>query len=305
LILDYIVLNNHTSNVTCLTILKDGRLVSGSRDDSIIIYNKETYKSDLKIREHGNSVYCLTTLSSGILASCSYDETIKLFNIKDKEYNVLQTLKFHSAIVYKIIELKNKNLVSCSGDKSITFYIKDNNNEYKKDYSISTNGGCSSVIQTKENEICYSENNNNSICFFDLNQRKIKSSLNNINKFNDKYEWFIMIKKDLLLIPGQNKISIININKYNLIRTIDVNGSDWIYGVCMLNENILLTGDKNGIIKQFKIEGDNLILVSQKEKTHNEGITYLINLGKVILHLPHLIRLLKFGKEFIIILLFN
>ena len=279
MILDYIVLNNHTSNVTCLTILKDGRLVSGSRDDSIIIYNKETYKSDLKIREHGNSVYCLTTLSSGILASCSYDETIKLFNIKDKEYNVLQTFNFHSAIVYKIIELKNKNLVSCSGDKSITFYIKDNNNEYIKDYNIPTNGGCSSVIQTKENEICYSEKNNNSICFFNLNQRKIKSSLNNINKFNDKYEWFIMIKKDLLLIPGINKISFINIKKYELIRIIDVSNSKEIVGTCIINENILFTGNKNGIIRQWKIEGDNLNLISIKENAHNDTIYSLINIG--------------------------
>ena len=35
-------------------------------------------------------------------------------------------------MVYKIIELKNKTLVSCSDDSSIIFYLKDNN-EYKKD----------------------------------------------------------------------------------------------------------------------------------------------------------------------------
>ena len=273
------VLNNHNLEVTCLTILKDGRLVSGSRDDSIIIYNKKTYKPDLQIREHVNSVYWVTTLNSGILASCSFDTKIKLFNIKDNEYNVLQTLDYHSQIVYKIIELKNKSLVSCSGDNSIIFYIKDNNNEYQKDYHISTNGLSSSVIQTKENEICYSEKNQNSICFYDLNQRKKKSSLNNINKFNDKYERLIMINKDLLLIPGQNKISIIDVNKYILARIIDVNDSGWIYGVYMLNENILLTGDEKGIIKQWKIEGDNLILISQKEKVHNNSISYLINIG--------------------------
>ena len=75
-----------------------------------------------------------------------------------------------------------------------------------------------------------------------------------------------MINKDLLLIPGQNKISIINVNKYNIVRIVDVKGSDWICGVCMLNENILLTGDYNEIIKEWKIEGDNLILISKKKK---------------------------------------
>ena len=47
----------------------------------------------------------------------------------------------------------------------------------------------------------------------------------------------------------------------------------------MLNENILLKGDDNEIIKEWKIEGDNLILISQKEKVHNNVITYLIKIG--------------------------
>ena len=177
------------------------------------------------------------------------------------------------------MKLKNKSLVSCSDDNSIIFYNKYNNNRYIKDYKISTNGGCSSAIQTKENEICYSEEINDSICFYDLNQRKIKSSLNNINKKNSCYERLIMINKDLLLIPGENKISIINVNKYNLVRILDINESDWICGVCMLNENILLTGDCNEIIEQWKIEGDNLIFISQKQKAHNLAINYIIKMG--------------------------
>ena len=88
-----------------------------------------------------------------------------------------------------------------------------------------------------------------------------------------------MINKDLLIIPGKNKISIININKYKLERIIDINESGDISGICILNENILLTGDDNKIIREWKIEGDNLILISQKENTHNNNITYLINIG--------------------------
>ena len=71
-------------------LLKDGRLVSGSSDSSIIIYNKETFKSDFKIKEHNSSVNYITTLNSSILALYSYDKTIKLFNIKENIYNVVQ-----------------------------------------------------------------------------------------------------------------------------------------------------------------------------------------------------------------------
>ena len=130
-------LTNHTNNVYCLCVLNDGRLVSGSSDYSIIIYNKKTFQPEIIIKEYNDYITCIIQLSSGILASCSEDKTIKLFSIKENKYEILQTLNYHNNIVWKIIELKNKNLVSCSSDSSIIFYIKDNN-EYKKDYQIQT-----------------------------------------------------------------------------------------------------------------------------------------------------------------------
>ena len=137
-----------------------------------------------------------------------------------------------------------------------------------------------SIIQVKDNEICYSEKNGNKICFYDLIERKIKASVSNISKGNNNArEWFIMIKKDLLLIPGENQISIINTNQHNLVRKIEVPGSSWIYGVCMLNKNMLLTGDCSCTLRQWKIEGDNLILVSKKEKAHDHIISVLLNMG--------------------------
>ena len=275
------ILNNHSDCVYCLSILKDGRLVSGSDDNSIIIYNKETYQPDLTIKENKGGITCITTLSSGILSICSYDKNIKLFNIKKNKYGILQTLNYHNHWVYKIIELKNKSLVSCSRDNSIIFYIKNNNNKYIFDYKIKTNGECCTVIQVKDNEICYSDyiNYDNVICFYDLIQRKIKSKINNINSNGRIFQGFIMINKELLLIPGINKISLININEYNIIKIVDIPNSGSIIGVCTINDNILFTGDSNGIIKQWKTEGDNLILISQKENAHNRDINTLVKIG--------------------------
>ena len=268
-------LNYHKEWILCLYVLNDGRLISGSADKSIIIYNKATYQPDLIIKEHKGSVRCITQLSSGILATCSRDKTIKLFNIKENNYNIIQTLNDHADWVNKIIEIDNKYLVSCSYDNSIIFYLKDNL-KYKKEYQISTNGICYCISQIKENEICFSENNNK-ICFFDINKRKIKSSISNISK--SSFSPFIKISKDLLFISGYNKILIININYYELIREIEVPNSGWIHGDCMLNKNLLFTGDEKGIIREWKIEEDNLILISKKEDAHKDWISTLLNIG--------------------------
>ena len=87
-----------------------------------------------------------------------------------------------------------------------------------------------------------------------------------------------MITKDLLLIGGNNKLVIINVNTHNLIRTINVTNSSSIYSVCMLNNNMLLTGDDKCNIKQWKIEGDNLILFSEKQKATESSINTLLKL---------------------------
>ena len=57
-------LNVHTNSICCLTILNDGRLVSGSSDKSIIIYNKETYQPNIIIQEHDNDINCLIQLKN-------------------------------------------------------------------------------------------------------------------------------------------------------------------------------------------------------------------------------------------------
>ena len=88
-----------------------------------------------------------------------------------------------------------------------------------------------------------------------------------------------MISKDLLLIGGFNVITIINVNNHKVIRTIDSPNSDEINSICLLNENILLTGDDNGNIIQWKINGDNLIRNSIKEHAIDGGVRLLMKLG--------------------------
>ena len=221
---------------------------------------------------------CLIKLNSGELVSCSNDHTINIYNINENEYTIIQTLNEHKNMVKKIIELKNKQLVSCSWDKSIIFYNR-NNNEYKKDYSISTIGVNGPIIQIKDNEICYYERNDDTICFFNFIKKNIIKKINNISVTGYIFDNLLMISKDLLVITGENKISIINVDSYNLIRTLKVDNSGLIYAVCMLNKNMILIGDQNRRITQWKIENSHLKLIYKKENAHDDKIYTLSKLG--------------------------
>ena len=88
-----------------------------------------------------------------------------------------------------------------------------------------------------------------------------------------------MMSKDLLVIGGENELTIINVNNHNIIRKINVPNSGCIFAICLLNENILLTGDYNKQIIQWEINGDNLILNSKKEHSHENCIYAIIKIG--------------------------
>jgi WD40 repeat protein len=218
-------------------------------------------------------------LNENILLTGDYNGAIRQWKIEGDNLNLISIKEnAHNNTIYSIIKIGNGCIISGSRDNSIIFYNKDNNNKYIQDYKLNTKGYCFSVIETKDNEICYSESHN-TIYFYDLLQKKEISKINDINTNGTTLEGFIMINKELLLIPGINKISIININTHNLLKIIDVPNSNKIISVCKLNENILLTGDSNKAIRQWKIEGDILILNSIKENAYNIIIYSIIKIG--------------------------
>ena len=134
----------------------------------------------------------------------------------------------------------------------------------------------------KWKKICYYNTNQiinpiGSIYFYDLFKPII---INKVNKINlNGWNSFNMITKDLLLLTGKERLSIINVNQHTLVRIINIPDSSSIRVSCILNKNTILTGDYNKKIKQWKIEGDNLKLISIKENAHENGITTLIKIG--------------------------
>ena len=87
-----------------------------------------------------------------------------------------------------------------------------------------------------------------------------------------------MANKELLFISGRDKISLVNINEHKIVRVIEVPGANYIFGVCKINQNMVLAGGKNNLF-QWDIRDDNLILFSKKENAHNSYINVLCNLG--------------------------
>lgn len=75
-------LYRHTRDITCLKMLNDGSLASGSYDKAIFIWNP--YKGQLlrNLSGHTEGVKAFEILNDGNLVSGSLDQTIKIWNTK-------------------------------------------------------------------------------------------------------------------------------------------------------------------------------------------------------------------------------
>lgn len=91
--------------------MKNGNLVSGSRDQSIRIWNLNTGQCVNIIESaHADSIYSFQLTSDNQnLITCSLDETIKIWNLETKM--CIKTLK-ESFCVFSIVLIDNNMLAS-------------------------------------------------------------------------------------------------------------------------------------------------------------------------------------------------
>ena len=255
-------------------ILQDGRLAAAGNSLYIIIYNKETFKSEMTIKEHSAYIMYLTQLKNGNLVSLGSDTYINIYSLLDNfKYLVLQKIKTHSSRIHKLREINNDRFMTCSDDCTIKFFFK-NKTEYIEDYTFKDDIIINDILRTKEGEIVYSAYQSSTFCirFYDLKSRKKIDSINVTSFYNGLSDFLYMLSKIYLLVGTNSSILIFDINQHRQIREIKLEKADYITNFLKIDESTLLSIDCGGKIKQWIINDDNLIFESVKENAHNGQI---------------------------------
>lgn len=129
------VLTGHTKAVSVLLLLPDGRLASGSADNTIRLWDLASGTSEVLIGHRG-PVNTLIMLPDGRLASGSSDYTIRVWDLCDKSSRMLSG---HTARVTTLVIRRNGQLVSGSSDNTIRSWNVDTGSthiEYGYHYPI-------------------------------------------------------------------------------------------------------------------------------------------------------------------------
>ena len=118
-----ITLSEHKSSVTSIVQLSDERLITGSKDKTIIIWNisENSFKYSQIISEHTKAVYSLCLLTGVNFASGGEDQTIRIWEEKDNLFKNVTVLKDHKSRV-RALALTLTGLLITGGDKVIIVY---------------------------------------------------------------------------------------------------------------------------------------------------------------------------------------
>ena len=118
------------SRVWIIQVLPDGRIVSGSLDDTIKIWTKNPSGewSAETLGEHENAVTTLQVLSDDKIVSGSHDHTIKIWTKNSSGEWSVETLKSQDFMVTTLQVLPDGRIVSGSWDKKIKVWqVKEDN----------------------------------------------------------------------------------------------------------------------------------------------------------------------------------
>ena len=264
----------HSNSVCHLIILKDSRIASSSTDNSVKIFNKETYKIDINIVHKDFIVHIIQLKNNNLLSSCS-DNFIRIFNIYENSYKIFQILFSHEKPVKKTIELNNDFLASCSWDKTIKIWNKNSKGYYFLNETIFKNNAVHSVYEISNDRIIcvsgslYATNNDKMICFYQnkKNQYKKIKSIENISIIGFQNN-FLKINDRFVLFGGYEIINFIDIIDYciNNIYT-KYYSNNLFHCFHLLNDNNFLVGTCSDLI-HFQINDNNIDIISRKNNIH-------------------------------------
>lgn len=106
------VFNNHSGFVDSLAVTPDGqKLISGSWDDTIKIWDLHKEELINTLKDHTSDVECVAITPDGqTLVSAGWDKTIKIWDLKTSE--LLNSIPCSNSVVLVAITSDGKNLIS-------------------------------------------------------------------------------------------------------------------------------------------------------------------------------------------------
>jgi hypothetical protein len=120
----------HTAPITCIAICIDGRIVSGSVDETLKIWNAHTGKCDITLKGHTDTITCVMVHFDGRIISGSLDNTLRIWDPLNGKCDII--LKEHAAKIKCIAICPDGKIISGSHDSTLKVWQLEQNKQIGK-----------------------------------------------------------------------------------------------------------------------------------------------------------------------------
>ena len=244
----------HLNSINCLCELNEYRIASCSDDKRISIWTYSIEKK-LALQEiifiaHSSFINKIISLQDGNIASCSEDSNIHIWN-SQAPFNKICSLLGHKCDVTSIIQMKNKKIVSTSGNKEggmMKIWTMNENNDAVVGVESITNVFCycmNSLVEIDDNKVAVG--GYKIIKIVNINKKQIelkiechKYLISSVSVLNDG---------SIVSASEDGNICILKEFYYDILKSIDDAHDIIIFSLCTLSDHSFCSSSKDGLIK--------------------------------------------------------
>ena len=256
---DILTLEGHTEKVASLTQLKSGKLVSGSYDNTLRIWDindPAKYGPENTIKEQGYVLFILEFEKNKILVGNSNNQ-INLWNLNNDPINLEYTFEAHELWINCLVIIDEKTFASASNDVKIIIW------DYYNRKIISVLEGhfdcILTLIKLKNGKLC-SGSADQTINIWDI---KSNSCIQTLKGHKRWIKCLLELNNDMIISGSDDKtIKIWNYNtqenKYELFKTLSGHNHS-VRTFCQIDDNHFASGSFDCSIKIWDINSWNCV----------------------------------------------
>jgi WD40 repeat protein len=264
-------LRGHKKTVYSIDFSPDRKiLVSGSRDNTIKLWDVKTGQEINTLTGHGNSVFSVAINPQGdILASGSKDRTIKLWNLQTNQ--VIRTWRHKDGVKTVVFSHDGRILASGSYDGTIKLW------EVKSGRLLNTinahKDGVLAIAFTPDDQIIASGGREEMIKMWEVSSGKLKQTI----RADGDRVWAIAFNPDGFLLAagsGNNSIKIWETKTGRELHNLQGHGY-WVLSLAFSQDGrILASGSSDSTIRLWEVHSGNQLDILQQHGNSIFSITF-------------------------------
>ena len=236
-------LQGHSIDVTCVSVIDDDTIVSGSSDCSLIIWDVESGRMLKKLTGHSCYVWCVAAIDQYTIVSGGKDETLKIWDVESG--TLIKTINnnkgspspkrpWHSKAFLCVTAINHHTIISGSCDNLIKIWDTTSGEELKRFTGHLHYVLCLAIIDTHR---FVSGSSDNSLKIWDIDSGTVVQTL--FGHWSD-VNCVTVIDTHTIISGSQDEtIKMWDIDSGYQIKTIP---SSYIYCFALIDKKFLISG---------------------------------------------------------------